>query len=161
MSIVPQRALGSQGLIVSAQGLGCMGMTAFYGGNNNEEQEAKSLATIAKGLELGLNFFDTAWVYQTFGADGKENTTNEELIAKAIKIHGRDKFVLATKFGLKLTATGLQVSGTPESIRSQLDDSLQRLGVTYIDLYYQHRMDPATPIEETMKCLKSLVQEGK
>ena len=137
-----------------------MGMTAFYGGKNDAEQEVNSLATIAKALELGLNFLDTAWVYQTFGADGKENRTNEELIAKAIKIHGRDKFILATKFGLSATATGLMISGKPDLIRSQLADSLERLGVTYIDLYYQHRMDPSTPIEETMECLKALVEEG-
>ena len=158
---VPKKALGSQGLQVSAQGLGCMGMTAFYTGFVVAEREEKSLKAIARALELGLNFFDTAWVYQSFGVDGQPNRTNEELLGKAIKIHGRDKFIIATKFGIIPTATGLTYSGKPEQIRSQLADSLQRLGTDYIDLYYQHRMDPSTPIEETMECLKQLVQEGK
>ena len=136
-------------------------MTAFYTGFVVAEQEEKSLKTIARALELGLNFFDTAWVYQSFGVDGQPNRTNEELLGKAIKIHGRDKFIIATKFGFIPTATGLTLSGKPDLIRSQLADSLQRLGTDYIDLYYQHRMDPSTPIEETMECLKQLVQEGK
>jgi aryl-alcohol dehydrogenase-like predicted oxidoreductase len=160
MSLVPQRALGSQGLKVSAQGLGCMGMTAFHSGGNSPGQEEKSLETFAKAIELGLNFFDTAWIYQSFGADGKENRTNEELLGKAIKIHGRDKFIIATKFGLVPGASGIIKSGKAEDVRSQLADSLRRLGVSYIDLYYQHRMDPSTPIEDTMKCLKELIEEG-
>lgn len=160
MSSVPQRALGSQGLRVSAQGLGCMGMTAFHSGANSPGQEEISLETFAKAIELGLNFFDTAWIYQSFGADGKENRTNEELVGKAIKIHGRDKFIIATKFGLVPGAGGITLSGKAADIRSQVADSLQRLGVSYIDLYYQHRMDPSTPIEETMKCLKELIEEG-
>jgi aryl-alcohol dehydrogenase-like predicted oxidoreductase len=157
---VPQRALGSQGLKVSAQGLGCMGMTAFHSGGNSPGQEEKSLETFAKAIELGLNFFDTAWIYQSFGADGKENRTNEELLGKGIKIHGREKFIIATKFGLMPAAGGIATSGKAEDIRSQAADSLQRLGVSYIDLYYQHRMDPSTPIEDTMKCLKEMIQEG-
>lgn len=162
MSTVPQRALGSQGLYVSAQGLGCMGMTAFYGGDcNDADQEATSQATIATAINLGMNFFDTAWIYQTFGADGMENSTNEELIGRAIKLHGREKFVIATKFGLVVTATGIQSQGKPEVIRAQLADSLRRLDIEYVDLYYQHRMDLNTPIEETMECLKALVKEGK
>ena len=136
-------------------------MTAFYTGFNVAEQEGKSLQTIARALELGLNFFDTAWVYQSFGVDGHANTTNEELLGKAINIHGRDKFIIATKFGIVPSATGVTYSGKPELIRSQLADSLKRLGTDYVDLYYQHRMDPSTPIEETMECLKQLVQEGK
>lgn len=161
MSFVTTLPLGSQGLRVSPQGLGCMGMTAFYGNFNRAEQESKSLDTIAKALELRLNFFDTAWIYQSFGADGEPNTTNEELLAKAIKIHGREKFVIATKFGIAMSPTGMRPMGTPEVIRSQLADSLQRLDVEYIDLYYQHRMDPETPIEVTMNCLKELITEGK
>eukprot|EP00731_Ephydatia_muelleri_P025138 Em0017g221a len=158
---VVKKALGSHGLRVSAQGLGCMGMTAFYTGFNLLEQEGKSLQTIARALELDVNFFDTAWIYQSIGPDGHVKATNEELLGKAIKIHGRDKFVIATKFGVTFTSTGMATSGKPELIRSQLADSLQRLGTDYIDLYYQHRMDPNTPIEETMECLKQLVQEGK
>lgn len=146
--------------MVSAQGLGCMGMTAFHSGGNSPGQEELSLETFAKAIELGLNFFDTAWIYQSFGADGKENRTNEELLGKAIKIHGRDKFIIATKFGLVPSATGISASGKAVDIRSQVADSLQRLGVSYIDLYYQHRMDTSTPIEETMECLKALINEG-
>lgn len=119
------------------------------------------METIAKALDLGLNFFDTAWIYQSFGKDGDPNTTNEELLAKAIKIHGRERFIIATKFGITITPSGMQPNGTPELIRSQLADSLQRLDVDSIDLYYQHRMDPNTPIEVTMNCLKELVKEGK
>ena len=90
-----------------------------------------------------------------------ENSTNEELIGRAIKLHGREKFVIATKFGLVVTATGIQSQGKPEVIRAQLADSLRRLDIEYVDLYYQHRMDLNTPIEETMECLKALVKEGK
>eukprot|EP00596_Hydrurales_sp_CCMP1899_P008729 CAMPEP_0119038350 /NCGR_PEP_ID=MMETSP1177-20130426/7239_1 /TAXON_ID=2985 /ORGANISM="Ochromonas sp, Strain CCMP1899" /LENGTH=348 /DNA_ID=CAMNT_0007000845 /DNA_START=139 /DNA_END=1185 /DNA_ORIENTATION=- len=162
MTVVETLPLGSQGLRVSQQGLGCMGMTAFYGNFNRAEQESRSLDTIAKALDLGLNFFDTAWIYQSFGVDGEPNTTNEELLGKAIKIHGREKFVIATKFGIAMTPKGsMGPMGTPEVIRSQLADSLQRLDVEYIDLYYQHRMDPNTPIETTMDCLKELINEGK
>ncbi|ETV95868.1 hypothetical protein H310_10907 [Aphanomyces invadans] len=160
MPLVPQRPLGSQGLVVSAQGLGCMGMTAFYGNFDRAAQEAESLRTISKALELGVNFLDTAWIYQSFGAGGGGNFTNEEVVAKAIKQHGREKFVIATKFGILPTANGLTVSGSEAIIRSQLADSLDRLGVDCIDLYYMHRMDPSTPIEDTMRVLKSLVDEG-
>lgn len=160
--MIPQRPLGNQGLVVSAQGLGCMGMTAFYGDFDRAAQEPESLKTIAKALELGINFLDTAWIYQSFGAGGGGNYANEELVGKAIKIHGRDKFVIATKFGIGFTADGTRiVSGKEEFIRTQLSESLTRLGTDYIDLYYMHRMDPSTPIEETMQVLKSLVQEGK
>eukprot|EP00744_Colponema_vietnamica_P013886 GILI01019465.1.p1 GENE.GILI01019465.1~~GILI01019465.1.p1 ORF type:complete len:359 (+),score=69.05 GILI01019465.1:53-1078(+) len=161
MSVVPQRRIGSQGLVASAQGLGCMGMTAFYGDFDRAAQEAESLRTIAKGLELGINFLDTAWIYQSFGAGGGGNFTNEELVGKALKIHGRDKFIVATKFGIAFTPEGQAISGKEETIRSQLADSLSRLDTDYIDLYYMHRMDPNTPIEETMRVLKSLVEEGK
>ncbi|RHY11102.1 hypothetical protein DYB36_003097 [Aphanomyces astaci] len=139
-----------------------MGMTAFYGNFDRAAQEAESLLTISKGLELGINFLDTAWIYQSFGAGGGGNFTNEELVGKAIKQHGRDKFVIATKFGVLPTADGLTtVNGSEAVIRSQLADSLARLDVDYIDLYYMHRMDPETPIEDTIRVLKSLVEEGK
>ncbi|KAF0718184.1 Aste57867_1851 [Aphanomyces stellatus] len=161
MPFVPQRPIGSQGLVCSAQGLGCMGMTAFYGNFDRAAQEAESLRTISKALELGINMLDTAWIYQSFGAGGGGNFTNEELVGKAIKQHGRDKFVICTKFGFVPSATGFNVSGKEAVVRSQLAESLQRLDTDYIDLYYMHRMDPETPIEETMAVLKSLVQEGK
>ncbi|RHY53636.1 hypothetical protein DYB30_010615 [Aphanomyces astaci] len=138
-----------------------MGMTAFYGNFDRAAQEAESLLTISKGLELGINFLDTAWIYQSFGAGGGGNFTNEELVGKAIKQHGRDKFVIATKFGVVRAPDGLTVSGSEAVIRSQLADSLARLDVDYIDLYYMHRMDPETPIEDTIRVLKSLVEEGK
>ncbi|KAF0710202.1 hypothetical protein As57867_005563, partial [Aphanomyces stellatus] len=99
-NIVPQRALGSQGLVCSAQGLGCMGMTAFYGDFDRAAQEEESLRTISAALAAGINMLDTAWMYQSFGAGGGGNFTNEELIGKAIKQHGRDKFVICTKFGI-------------------------------------------------------------
>jgi aryl-alcohol dehydrogenase-like predicted oxidoreductase len=135
-----------------------MGMTAFYGDMNNEEQEAKSIETIGRGLELGLNFYDTAWVYQTFGADGKENSFNEKLLGKAIKKYGREKFVIATKFGIGFNANFEQVlCGKPDFMRSQLAESLERLGIDCVDLYYQHRMDVSTPIEETMEGFKNLL----
>ncbi|CAK4068730.1 unnamed protein product [Aphanomyces euteiches] len=158
---VPQRPLGSQGLVCSAQGLGCMGMTAFYGNFDRAAQEEESLRTISKALELGINMLDTAWIYQSFGAGGGGNFTNEELVGKAIKQHGREKFVIATKFGNVIQDGQLKPCGKEETIRSQLADSLERLGTDYIDLYYMHRMDPTTPIEETMAVLKSLVEDGK
>ncbi|CAK4214890.1 unnamed protein product [Aphanomyces euteiches] len=161
MAQVPQRPLGSQGLVCSAQGLGCMGMTAFYGNFDRAAQEEESLRTISKALELGINMLDTAWIYQSFGAGGGGNFTNEELVGKAIKQHGREKFVIATKFGLVPSAEGFKISGKEDVLRSQLADSLKRLGTDYIDLYYMHRMDPETPIEDTMRVLKSLVEEGK
>ena len=95
------RKLGSQGLVVPAMGLGCMGMTAFYTGFDHRASEGQSLQTIAKALELGINFLDTAWMYQARG-DGGELFTNEGLLGKAIKIHGREKFIIATKFGNRL-----------------------------------------------------------
>jgi aryl-alcohol dehydrogenase-like predicted oxidoreductase len=133
-------------------------------------------------LEVGINFFDTAWIYQSFGlggylklstivpmiaimgnvTGGGGNFTNEELLGKAIKIHGRDKFVIATKFGITRDASGNRgISGSEETIMSQLSDSLQRLGTDYVDLYYMHRMDPSTPIEETVRVLSRVVSEGK
>lgn len=135
-------------------------MTAFYGSFDREAQEPESLRTIAKAVELGITFLDTAWIYQNY-SNGKLYT-NEELVGKAIAIHGREKFIIATKFGIAVDSHGVRYfSGKEEVIRSQLADSLRRLGTDYIDLYYMHRMDPTTPIEETMMVLKSLVQEGK
>lgn len=159
--MVPQRPLGSAGLMVSAQGLGCMGMTAFYGGFDREAAEEESLRVFGEALQQGINFLDTAWIYQSFGADGKDNTTNEGLVGKALKLYGREKFVVATKFGIHMNDGALSISGKEDVIRSQLADSLNRLGVDYIDLYYMHRMDPSTPIEDTMTVLKALVEEGK
>ncbi|OQR87360.1 hypothetical protein THRCLA_22920 [Thraustotheca clavata] len=157
-----QRKLGSQGLKVSKIGFGAMGMTAFYGDFDREAAEVTSLDTIGKALELGINLIDTAWIYQSLGADGKPNRTNEELIGKAIKRYGRDKFIIATKFGIGFDANHkMFVNGKPSFVRQQLAESLQRLDIDYVDLYYMHRMDPSTPIEETVECLKQLVHEGK
>lgn len=136
-----------------------MGMTAAYGEFDRDAQESESLRTIAKALELGVNFIDTAWIYQHF-SNGK-HYTNEELVGKALAIHGREKFIVATKFGITLEGGEMGYCGKEETIRSQLADSLRRLGTDYIDLYYMHRMDPNTPIEQTMAVLKSLVAEGK
>ncbi len=156
---IAQKALGSQGLVVSQQGIGCMGMTAYIG-LDRDKQEKESLKTIEKALELGINYFDTAWSYQARLVGGPENETNEGLIGKAIKIHGRDKFIISTKFGVNFVDGKFITSGTEATIRSQLADSLERLGTDYIDLYFMQRMDPDTPIEETMRVLKSLVEAG-
>jgi len=154
-----KRALGNQGLKVSSLGLGTMGMTAFYGDFNPVDEEENHIQTIGKALELGLNFLDTAWVYQR-ALDGKV-FYNEELVGKALKRFGRENFIVATKFGIGFQDGVRVISGKPEFIRQQLSESLQRLQIDYIDLYYMHRMDPSTPIEETMQCLKELVEEGK
>ncbi len=132
------RKLGSQGLEVSELGLGCMGMSEFYGTGDEEE----SISTIHRAIELGVTFLDTADMYGPF--------TNEKLVGKAIADR-RDSVVLATKFGNQRGEDGsfLGVNGDPDYVRKSCDGSLQRLGVDYIDLYYQHRVDPETPIEET------------
>ncbi len=145
-----QRRLGTRGLLVSALGLGCMSMSEFYG--IPDEQE--SLATIHRALELGVNFLDTADAYGPF--------KNEELVGKAIKGR-RDQVVLATKFGNQRLPDGGwgPVNGRPEYVRQACETSLKRLGVEVIDLYYQHRVDPTVPIEDTVGAMADLVRQGK
>jgi aryl-alcohol dehydrogenase-like predicted oxidoreductase len=147
---VDQRRLGSQGLVVSELGLGCMGMSEFYGTGDEDE----SIATIHCAIELGITFLDTADMYGPF--------TNEKLVGKAISDR-RDQVVLATKFGNERREDGswVGVNGRPEYVRSACDASLGRLGVDHIDLYYQHRVDAETPIEETVGAMKELVEAGK
>jgi aryl-alcohol dehydrogenase-like predicted oxidoreductase len=151
MSGMNTRSLGNQGLAVSEVGLGCMGMSEFYGGRDDEE----SIATIHRALELGVTLLDTADVYGPH--------TNEQLVGRAIAGR-RDKVVLATKFGIvrdpeKAQARG--INGRPEYVKQSCDASLRRLGVDHIDLYYQHRVDPKTPIEETVGAMSELVDDGK
>ncbi len=145
-----QRALGERGLQVAEIGLGCMGMSEFYGPRN----DAESIATIRRALDLGVTMLDTADVYGPF--------TNEELVGRAIEGR-RDRVVLATKFGNERRPDGswVGVNGRPEYVRQACEGSLKRLHVDVIDLYYQHRVDPNVPIEETVGAMAELVRQGK
>ena len=144
------RKLGNQGLVVSELGLGCMGMSEFYSGRDENE----AIATIHHALDVGVNFLDTADMYGPF--------TNEELVGRAISDR-RDRVILATKFGNVRSADGgwLGISGKPEYVHQSCDASLKRLGIDTIDLYYQHRVDPTVPIEDTVGAMAELVQQGK
>lgn len=147
---LPRRTLGRDGLAVSAIGLGCMGMSDFYG----PSEEAANLAVLNHALDIGVNFLDTADMYGV--------GENERLLAKVLKTR-RDEVVLATKFGNVRAPNGdfLGIDGRPEYVLAACDASLQRLGVDHIDLYYQHRVDPKVPIEDTVGAMKRLVEAGK
>ncbi|GBG75922.1 hypothetical protein CBR_g21164 [Chara braunii] len=150
LSVLPRRALGSQGMVTSAQGLGCMGMSAFYGEPKPDEEMVKLLH---RAVELGLTFFDTSDVYGPH--------TNEVLLGKALAPI-RDKVEIATKFSIKIDPDkGPLVDGSPEYVRAAAEASLKRLQTDYIDLYYAHRIDPTIPIEVTVGEMKKLVEEGK
>ena len=146
-----QRKLGTQGLIVSEQGLGCMGMSEFYGATD----EAESIATLNRAIELGINFFDTSDAYGPY--------KNEELIGRTFRTR-RDEVIIATKFGIRRDPNDPSVrsiDGRPEYVKEACDGSLKRLGIECIDLYYQHRVDTSVPIEETVGAMARLIEAGK
>ncbi len=147
----PRRTLGRQGLVVSAIGLGCMGMSDFYG----DSEEANNLAVLNRAIDIGVDFLDTADMYGIGGA-------NEKLLAKVLRTR-RDEVVLATKFGNVRGEDGafLGIDGSPAYVAAACDASLKRLGVEHIDLYYQHRVDPKVPVEETVGAMSRLVEAGK
>ena len=150
--MLPTRTLGSQGLKVSALGLGCMGMSQSYG-TDAERDEGESLATIARSLKLGCTFFDTAEAYGPY--------TNEELLGRALK-GKRDRAIIATKFGFRFAEGKIAgLDSRPAHVREVVDASLKRLGTDHIDLLYQHRVDPAVPIEDTVGAMADLVRAGK
>ncbi len=147
--MLTKRKLGQQGLDVSALGLGCMGMSQAYGVPDEQE----SIATIHRAIDLGVTFFDTAEVYGPY--------TNEELLGRALKGR-RDGVIIATKFGWRIEGgKSVSLNSRPENVRQVADASLRRLGTDRIDLFYQHRVDPAVPIEETVGAMSDLIKEGK
>ncbi|WAC13852.1 aldo/keto reductase [Dyadobacter pollutisoli] len=156
MSSIQTTKLGSQGLEVPVEGLGCMGMTSLAGMNiYGVADETESIATIHRALELGVNFLDTADLYGPL--------LNERLISKAIKGH-RDQYIIATKFGYEVDDNEQltwRINGRPEYVKKSVERSLKNLGTDYIDLYYLHRVDPETPIEDTVGTMAELVQSGK
>jgi len=153
--MLPTRTLGSQGLTVSALGLGCMGMSQSYG-TAEERDERESIATIHRAIELGVTFFDTAEAYGPY--------TNEELLGRALRGLGerRERVIVATKFGFRFGESGISgLDSRPAHIREAAEASLRRLGTDHIDLLYQHRVDPAVPIEDVVGTMGDLVREGK
>ncbi|MEZ0487280.1 aldo/keto reductase [Fibrella aquatica] len=156
MNSIPKVTLGNQGLVVPAIGLGCMGMTQIAGADvYGKSDETESIATIHRSLELGGNFLDTADLYGPLH--------NERLIAKAIK-GNRDQYIIASKFGFEIDDAGdltWQINGKPDYVRKAIERSLKNLGTDYIDLYYLHRLDTSTPIEDTVGAMADLVKEGK
>jgi aryl-alcohol dehydrogenase-like predicted oxidoreductase len=150
MSSIPFRSLGNSGISVSALGLGCMGMSFLYGPTD----DAENMRVLHRYLDLGGNFLDTAEAYGPY--------TNEELLGRLLKELPRESVVVATKFGFRLENDGRTgIDSSPANVRRACDGSLRRLGIDRIDLYYQHRVDPSVPIEETVGAVAELVKEGK